>query len=227
MGARDLRAGRASLALSRARRCADDGRRWALPSRTVAGRLALLHAQESAAGLRMVAPRVVAWWRPSARDACAVIAARRCSGARDLRTGRASLALSSARRCADDGRRWALPSRTVAGRLALLHAQESAVGLRTIAPRVVAWRRPSPCDACAVVALGWPLSSAIVALLCAAGRPMISHGRTLLDAQLHAQNCWRIARLGRACRGRAWPCAARDFHGGGRRPAMLRRCRDG
>ncbi|KZV38988.1 hypothetical protein F511_39025 [Dorcoceras hygrometricum] len=31
----------------------------------------------------------------------------------------------------------------------------------------------------------------------------------------------------RACRGRAWPCAARDFRSGGRRPAMLRRYRDG
>ncbi|KZV50461.1 hypothetical protein F511_18980 [Dorcoceras hygrometricum] len=210
----------------------------------------------------------------------------------DLRVGRASLALSSARRCADDGRRWALPSRTVAGRLALLHAQESAAGLRTIAPRVVAWRCPSAHDACAVVALGWPLSSAIVALLCAAGRSMISHGRALLDAQLHAQivgasrgcaalvaavrglapsaifmeaaagggrrpamaavrcwpiddlawscaagrattcaNCWRITRLRRACaavRGLA-PSAIfmEAAAGGGRRPAMLRRCRDG
>ncbi|KZT75418.1 hypothetical protein F511_47557 [Dorcoceras hygrometricum] len=112
--------------------------------------------------------------------------------ARDLRAGHASLALSSARRCADDGRRWALPSRMVVGRLALLHAQESAAGLRTIAPLVVAWRRPSVRDACAVVALGWPLSSEIVALLCAAGRPMISHGRAV--APLLSRPCVALRR---------------------------------
>ncbi|KZV36900.1 hypothetical protein F511_08712 [Dorcoceras hygrometricum] len=133
------------------------------------------------------------------------------------------LALSSAIVALMFGRGWAPHSRTVIEPLALLNARESAVGLRTIAPRVVARRRPSARDACAVVALGWPLSSAIVALLCNAGRPMNSRGCALLDVQ-RAHGCVALVAA-------AQPCVARKFHDGGRRPAVtpakLRRCRDG
>ncbi|KZV27656.1 hypothetical protein F511_43012 [Dorcoceras hygrometricum] len=37
----------------------------------------------------------------------------------------------------------------------------------------------------------------------------------------------RVARLCRACRGHVRGLAPHDFRGGGRRPVMLRRCRDG
>ncbi|KZV48154.1 hypothetical protein F511_23955 [Dorcoceras hygrometricum] len=90
---------------------------------------------------------------------------------------------------------------------------------------------PFRARACAIVALHRPLSSAIVAPLCAAGRPMNSHGRALLDAQLHVQivgasrGCAALVAAVRGLAPRAIFMVAAVA--GSRLPVIVRRCRDG
>ncbi|KZT76624.1 hypothetical protein F511_46353 [Dorcoceras hygrometricum] len=148
------------------------------------------------------------------------------------------------------------PTHACARASSRLARETSALVLTTLGD---AWRRFMRGDRPlrhAPVALGARLGHAAVALvarLCRATSPLSSCAGRTIGVMVAGRCCidvgrwWCNGRLmcaatGRtsthdgarwcgACRGRVRPCGARDFVGGGRRPALaparLRRCRDG
>ncbi|KZT76054.1 hypothetical protein F511_46921 [Dorcoceras hygrometricum] len=120
--------------------------------------------------------------------------------ARDLRAGRASLAMSSARHCAIVGRCWA-PCR--------------------------AWiSAASRMMSCLLSCAGRAIGVMVAGLLCARWTRNSKHGgrHAVRRAMAHDDRWARDVALGRAsCLARRCTAAVRKFRGGGRRPAAARR----